>query len=421
MRDAPITTAPEARWPTISIAELAEVVTKGTTPTSVGHQFTEDGVNFVKVEAISPNGAFVLSKFAKVSKQCHDTLRRSQLQAGDILFSIAGALGRTAIVSPEILPANTNQAVGIIRLRQDAPVERRFLLHALSPSLMLDQIEAQRGGVAQQNLSLAQIKAMRVPLPPLEEQKRIVAVLDQAFAALDRARAHAEANLANSAELFDAELNEVFGQPPANWHQCRLGDVCSKIGSGATPRGGADAYKSEGVALIRSLNVHDRDFRTAKLAFIDDEQATKLSNVIVEEDDVLFNITGASIARCSMVENHILPARVNQHVAILRPDATRLLPSFLTFFMTASDQKKQLLETGAEGGATRQAITKTQLQSLPVRFPADVEAQKALVEKLRISEFRCRNAAANYVKQLDDNSYLRQSLLQKAFSGQLTA
>ena len=95
-------------------------------------------------------------------------------------------------------------------------------------------------------------------------------------------------------------------------------DICTKIGSGATPKGGKEAYCEEGISLIRSQNVLDFDFSADGLAFINDLQAEKLKNVIVEEGDVLLNITGDSVARACMVDKKYLPARVNQHVCIVR-------------------------------------------------------------------------------------------------------
>src|SRR5258706_16338327 len=98
----------------------------------------------------------------------------------------------------------------------------------------------------------------------------------------------------------------------------KLKDITSKIGSGATPKGGGNNYKAKGISLIRSQNVLDFKFSYDGLAFIDDEQADDLKNVIVKEDDVLLNITGDSVARVCKVPKEILPARVNQHVVIIR-------------------------------------------------------------------------------------------------------
>lgn len=114
----------------------------------------------------------------------------------------------------------------------------------------------------------------------------------------------------------------------------KLRDVCTKIGSGATPRGGKETYSDEGpYALIRSQNVLDFSFSYDGLAYIDDEQARQLANVEIQERDVLLNITGDSVARVCQVPKELLPARVNQHVSIVRPDFSQLLPEYLKYFL----------------------------------------------------------------------------------------
>ena len=172
---------------TFKLGDITEVITKGTTPTSVGFKFVESGINFVKVESITADGLFLTSKFASISDECNKTLKRSQLQEGDVLFSIAGALGRTALVPKSILPANTNQALAIIRLKSDIAIDKRFLLLALKTSVTMEQVEKYRGGVAQQNLSLGQLKNFEIPDIPISNQKRIVAIIDQAFADIEQA------------------------------------------------------------------------------------------------------------------------------------------------------------------------------------------------------------------------------------------
>ena len=107
----------------------------------------------------------------------------------------------------------------------------------------------------------------------------------------------------------------------------KLKDICLKIGSGATPKGGKEAYCDEGISLIRSQNVLDFTFSYDGLAHINDQQAEKLSNVEVKPQDILLNITGDSVARVCTVDPRALPARVNQHVAIIRPDENRVLSS----------------------------------------------------------------------------------------------
>ena len=153
----------------------------------------------------------------------------------------------------------------------------------------------------------------------------------------------------------------------------RLGDVCTKIGSGATPKGGKEAYKPSGIPLIRSQNVLDWSFTSNGLAFLDEGQAAALANVEVEPRDILLNITGDSVARACMVPDWCTPARVNQHVSIVRPGPD-LDPTFLLCFLQSS---KPLLLKLASSGATRNALTKGMIGDLEIELP-NIETQRAI-------------------------------------------
>lgn len=153
-----------------------------------------------------------------------------------------------------------------------------------------------------------------------------------------------------------------------NWINHKLSELTIKIGSGATPRGGNESYKEAGISLIRSQNVLDFSFSTNGLAFIDDGQARALNNVTVESKDVLLNITGDSVARVCQVPEELIPARVNQHVAIIRADQKKLSPEFLKYSLLSSKNKTTLL-TMASAGATRNALTKSMIEDFEISIP----------------------------------------------------
>ena len=156
---------------------------------------------------------------------------------------------------------------------------------------------------------------------------------------------------------------------PAEWREVVLGDVCTKIGSGATPRGGRDVYLESGpYTLIRSQNVYNAGFSHDGLAYISDEQAYGLRSVEVFPDDVLLNITGDSVARVCQVVPEVLPARVNQHVAIIRTDPNQLDSRFLRYFLTCPANQTMLLSWAGSGG-TRNALTKEMIQSMRALVP----------------------------------------------------
>lgn len=162
-----------------------------------------------------------------------------------------------------------------------------------------------------------------------------------------------------------------------DWSFVRLKDYCTKIGSGSTPRGGANVYLDSGnVCLIRSQNIYNDGFSENGLVFISDSDAEKLNNVEIELNDVLINITGDSVARVCLAPKDKLPARVNQHVAIIRTVKNELDPKFVRYFLTDRNTQNHLL-TLAGTGATRNALTKGMLEEFLVPKP-DILIQKKI-------------------------------------------
>ncbi|MEI6652018.1 MAG: restriction endonuclease subunit S [Chlorobiaceae bacterium] len=307
-----------------------------------------------------------------------------------------------------------------IVFRSDGRLRNEWLYYYLSrESFRVEGAKLMSGAVGHKRVPKEFIENYLIPVPPLPEQQRIVALLDEAFAAIAIAKANAEKNLKNARALFDSYLNSVFSQRGDGWVENKLVSLTSKIGSGATPRGGGESYKTEGTSLIRSLNVHDPGFRYSKLAFLDDGQADGLSNVIVQPGDVLLNITGASVARCCIVPDDVLPARVNQHVSIIRPISSKLDSDFLHYLLISKYYKDQLLQTGAEGGATRQAITKAQIQDFSVGYPADKGEQQSIVSKLDALRKETQHLESIYQKKIEALDVLKKSILHQAFNGEL--
>ena len=137
-----------------------------------------------------------------------------------------------------------------------------------------------------------------------------------------------------------------------NWEPYKLSEITNKIGSGSTPRGGKEVYLDQGnISLIRSQNVLDFSFSTNGLVYISEEQAFELRNVTIEEDDILLNITGDSVARVCKVPAELLPARVNQHVAIIRANNKKVNADFLKYYLLEPSFKGYMLGL-ASAGAT---------------------------------------------------------------------
>ena len=165
------------------------------------------------------------------------------------------------------------------------------------------------------------------------------------------------------------ESTRIVNGVPEGWSKVPLGELSTKIGSGVTPRGGDSSYLTEGIPLIRSMNVYDDRFDEDGLAFIGQQQADRMSGVTVLSRDILINITGASVARCCMVPDRFVPARVNQHVMIIRVDPAKSAPCFVHAAINSDDRKSQLLSY-AQKGSTREALTKETLSNFEITLPS---------------------------------------------------
>ncbi len=262
---------------------------------------------------------------------------------------------------------------------------------------------------------ISKFSTLEVLLPPLAIQREIVEVIEMA----ENLIKNDQLFLNIYDELAKSIFVDMFGDPVTNeknWPKTKLKNATSKIGSGATPSGGKASYKSSGISLIRSMNIYDFEFKWKDLAYIDSNQARKLNNVEVLKNDVLFNITGASVCRCSIVPNEVLPARVNQHVAILRAKTEKLNPVFLNHLLVSDRVKVNLLKIGSSGGAVMEAITKEKLENFEIILPP-IEIQNQF-EKAINFVFDGKN---NQTKTLAYSKQLFDSLTQNAFSGELVA
>lgn len=241
----------------------------------------------------------------------------------------------------------------------------------------IEELRKQAIGGVIKYIKLGNLTDALIELPPIDEQKEIVDILEKTKHVLNMRNEE----ISNLGDLIKVRFVEMFGDPVQNtkgWDTDICKNLTSKIGSGATLKGERESYGTEGISLIRSMNVYNNRFEYKDLAYITDKQADKLSNVTIKENDVLLNITGASVARCCVVPKELIPARVNQHVAIVRC-RDRLLPEFLCNMFTDDSYQRLLWSIATSGGATREAITKQQIEDLVLIVPP-IELQQQFVK-----------------------------------------
>ena len=328
---------------------------------------------------------------------------RIEVNDGDVLISWSASLGVYVWQRGKAL---LNQHIFKV-VFDKLPINKDYFVFAVEHKLA--EMESKTHGATMKHIVKKDFDSTTIPYPAIEEQAEIAERLRRITALIEKQKEQ----LLLLDQLVKSRFIELFGDPVANsfgWKQALLCEVTSKIGSGATPRGGKESYQAEGITLIRSMNVHDGRFEYKDLAHVTDEQAAQLDNVTVEDGDVFINITGASVARSCIVPTDILPARVNQHVAIIRCVREWLHPRFANNMFLNDRFKGQLLDIGESGGATRQAITKQQLENLAVILPpiALQEQFAAFVEQTDKSKLAVQQG-------LQELEILKKSLMQQYF------
>lgn len=209
---------------------------------------------------------------------------------------------------------------------------------------------------------------VELPVPDLKEQEKIVNTYN-AITKRIQLKQKINENLEKQIRITYKNFKETNSSK-----KYKLVELCSKIGSGATPRGGKTSYTKHGISFIRSMNVFDYNFEYEELAHINEDQAKQLDNVTLQENDILFNITGVSVARCCLLPKGLLPARVNQHVMIIRPKNSNLN----LFLMSAlcDNDNKQLLLGISQSGSTREAINKQEMENFTIAIPSEEILEK---------------------------------------------
>jgi type I restriction enzyme S subunit len=348
---------------------------------------------------------------------------RTRVEPGDVLLTIVGTIGRIAIVPANTQKFTLQRSVAVLR---PILVDPRYFAYAMESPHLQKCLADNAKGTAQKGIYLKSLSRVEIPISPLNEQKRIADKLDVILARvnacrerLDRVPAilkrfrQAVLAAATSGKLTNG-WREEHGEFDA-WQERRIEDVTTKVGSGATPRGGEQSYKTNGIPLIRSMNVVFFGFKRDGMAYLDESQAHDLRHVEVKGKDVLLNITGASIGRVTLAPQELEGARVNQHVCIIRP-TMELLPEFLCWFLSAPTMQRVI---GAENyGVTRQALTKQQILDFQVPVPKLAE-QHEIVRRVDALFSYADRLEARYKDACVHVEHLTPALLAKAFCGEL--
>ena len=307
------------------------------------------------------SGEITLTQWSEASDNTFTKL----FHKGQILFGRRRAYLKKAAVAP--FDGVCSGDITVISAKPEKLLPD-LLPFIISNDAFFDYAMEKSAGSLSPRVKWAQLAEYEFDLPELAEQQTLANLLW----AMERTRKAYQDLLAQTDELVKSQFVEMFGDPIDNtlsWPTQHLRELTSKIRSGATPKGGNASYKDHGISLIRSMHVYNGFFDYEDLAYIDEDQAKKLESVEVLNEDVLLNITGASVARCCIVPENVLPARVNQHVCIIRCLKDMVLPIFINQLLIGPAYQSKLWDMAEAAGATRQALTKEQVENLAVIVP----------------------------------------------------
>jgi type I restriction enzyme S subunit len=358
-------------------------------------------------------GEFDFSDCRFISEEKHMLLGGGTLEAGDIVLTIRGTIGNTAIYDERCKYRVVRINSAMIIVRPSPQYEAQFVQWFLRSPTFQQWTDNSRRGTAQPHLRAEDLENAAIPLCSGGQQRRIVAKLDALDASAKRARADLDRIPTLVARAKQAILEKEFAGIAAA-PKC-LRELTSKIGSGSTPHGGRDVYKDEGTPFIRSQNVRFEGFQSDGLAYIDDDAAHVLRGVETKFGDVLFNITGASIGRVCLLPEAMEGARVSQHVAIIRP-TQEISPEFLALFLQTPHIQSWIFN--ANYGVTRQALTKAMIEGISAPAPA-LPMQERIVRRIEAAFAKIDRIAAEAASARALLDRLDQAILAKAFRGEL--
>ncbi|MAT43279.1 MAG: type I restriction endonuclease subunit S [Anaerolineaceae bacterium] len=383
-------------------------VERGSSPRPIKEYLTTDssGVNWIKIGDTKNVDKYIFSTKEKITIE--GAKKSRYVKEGDFILSNSMSFGK-----PYIMKTDGFIHDGWFVLRLNENINSEFFWYLLSSPVVSKQFNMLASGAIVKNISSDLVKKVVLPIPPIPEQQRIVEILDQAFAAIDQAIANTEKNLQNAQELFDSYLNSVFIDPPEYWKSCELNDHVKFIDY----RGHTPNKIETGMRLITAKNVKLGYLKNEPEEFVDPNiYDSWMVRGIPRKGDVLFT-TEAPLANVAQLDTDekVLFA---QRIIILQPNENKLDQTYLKYLLLSSPIRRKIFENGT--GATVKGIKAKLLKKIKIYFPEDILIQKKIVQELDSMWSNSQSLQSNYKQKLTNLHELKQSILQKAFNGELT-
>lgn len=430
-------------WVWTNIKSLADVK---------GGKRLPKGENFVEFETKHPylrvtdfkEGSIDETDLKYITEETYKKISRYTISSNDVYISIAGTIGKVGLIPTSLNGANlTENAAKITNI--ESFTSNKFLFYVLNSKTVKSQINLAIKATSQPKLAIHRIQDLKIPLPPINEQKRIIGKverllnkIDQAKQIIDECKETFELRRASMiSKAFRGDLTKKWRQEftaqnklkekhttnnkvnlyeiPTGWKWTTIGEISEFVSSGSTPKGGKSVYLNKGIPFIRSQNVLRNEMVIDDIAYISKEIYDNMKRTQLQGDETLLNITGASIGRASKLDNSLLPCNINQHVCAIR-FKKNIIPELPQFWLNSPFIQKLIVEE--QTGMTRQALNYTQVKSLPIPL-APIEEQIQILGILK-NILEKEIAAEEKISTLEENlELLKNSILSKAFRGGL--
>jgi type I restriction enzyme S subunit len=390
------------------IKTLGEILQK--TETTNPLQSPDVEFDYIDVSSVS-NTTFQIEETQRLKGKDSPSRARRLVKENDIIFAtIRPTLQRIAVI-----PNHLDQQVcstGYFVLRPKVGIHYRFVYYWLFSEAFMGEMEVLQKGASYPAVTDAEVRAQKIPYPPLPEQHRIVSILDEAFAGLATAKANAEKNLHNARALFESHLQSVFSQRGKGWVETTVGECIRFIDY----RGKTPVKTESGIRLITAKNVKMGFLQETPKEFIAaGDYQSWMTRGIPKMGDVLFT-TEAPLANVAQLDTAEKVAFA-QRVIIMQPDKAKLDCTFLKYLLLSGPVQQRIRSQGT--GAIVQGIKASLLKLIEISFPKELAVQQEIVAKLDSLSSETTRLAAIYQQKLAALEALKKSLLHQAFSGEL--
>jgi type I restriction enzyme, S subunit len=403
-------------WSTKKLGEICDIE-RGGSPRPIQNFITtaSNGINWIKIGDATASDKYIYKTEQKIKPEGAN--RSRMVYEGDFILSNSMSFGR-----PYIMKTTGCIHDGWLVLRQPK-VDPDYLYHVLSSDLVFNQFDRLAAGSTVRNLNIGLAKSVEIPYPPLPEQKRIVGILDKAFEGIATAKANAEKNLQNARALFQTAFAAVTGGSiQLDWRKTTVANVAlQKKGAIRTGPFGSQLlhteFVEEGIAVLGIDNAVHNEFRWGKKRCITSEKFEQLARYQVRPGDVLITIMG-TCGRCAIVPEDVPIAINTKHLCCITLDPRKCLPEFLHAYFLYHPLAQEFLTRMAKGSIMA-GLNMGIIKELPLLLPP-LNLQVSIVDKLKGLREETQRLALLYQRKLAALEALKKSLLQQAFTGQLT-